>query len=292
MTERDKPIVNGTKQQWLIHIAVIAAVSLLVAAVAIAEPAGAASDAQRSPQNQAQTTPLPYSAFLPIIMKPSSCPTTSTAQFNSIPVGGPPADHPDYLHGDLNLSLRGYEPTSAYLGLVDYGGDTDPNAVQLPGLFSDRRTPAFSGAYQVYNWDWGCGQHGCRGRLLTSPEVTLLGMATTRGEAIGIPSRDPEVYIGGFKTMVLYAEQQRITLTYTRGDTVAVGYAVHIENVCVDPNLLSLYRQLNAAGRGWLPALRNGETLGTAAGNEIRIAVRDNGTFMDPRSRKDWWQGR
>jgi hypothetical protein len=93
--------------------------------------------------------------------------------------------------------------------------------------------------------------------------------------------------------MVLYAEEKRITLGYTRRDTVAAGYAVHLEGVCVDPNLLALYRQqirpdgYRATNR--LPALRNNQPLGTALGTEIQLAIRDRGTFMDPRSCKDWW---
>ena len=67
------------------------------------------------------------------------------------------------------------------------------------------------------------------------------------------------------------------------------GYTVHLENVCVDPNLLALYRESDRQGRASLPALRNGETLGFTAGEETQVAIRDRGTFMDPRSRKDWW---
>ena len=89
--------------------------------------------------------------------------------------------------------------------------------------------------------------------------------------------------------MVLYADAERITLKYTREDSVVNGYTVHIENVCVDPALLNLYRSLDAAGRPQLPALHNGDILGTAAGDQIAVAINDYGTFMDPRSRKDWW---
>ncbi len=96
--------------------------------------------------------------------------------------------------------------------------------------------------------------------------------------------------------MVLYAEEQRLTLGYTRQDTVAGGYAVHIENICVDPTLLALYRS-RVTPQGWrlsppmLPALRNNQALGIALSNEIQVAIRDRGAFMDPRSRKDWWPG-
>ncbi len=249
--------------------------------------------------------------YLPLILKtfplpPSTpeptCPTTSSATFDLIPVDSPPADHPDYLHGDLNLSLRGYEPVQGVtLALVDYNGGVDADAPQLPALFTDNRVPVFSAAYQVYDWNWDCGgqPHGCRGALLSHWPTTLIGMQTTPGESIRIPSRAPEIYGGGYRALVLYAEEQRITLGYVREDTVAHGYAVHIENVCVDPNLLALYRsRVDANGNRitsgglQLPALKNGQSLGTAAGTEIRVAVRDRGNFMDPRSRKDWWQGR
>jgi hypothetical protein len=103
-----------------------------------------------------------------------------------------------------------------------------------------------------------------------------------------------QIYRGGFIALVLYAEEQRITLGYTRRDNVAAGYAVHLENVCVNPNLLALYRaQRDQNGRhtsGFLPALRNNQVLGTALGDEIGVAIRDAGSFMDPRSHKDWWR--
>ena len=90
---------------------------------------------------------------------------------------------------------------------------------------------------------------------------------------------------------MLYAAATRITLAYTRDDSPACGYVVHMEDVAVNPGLVDLYRKLDGAGRAWLPALRNGEMLGVAAGVNIGIAVRDRGMFMDPRSCKDRWRG-
>jgi hypothetical protein len=231
------------------------------------------------------------------VFKPpeSDCPTISSATFDLIPIDGPAADHPDYLHGDLNLAQRWYSAISDTLGLVDYPGSTDPNAPQLAGLFEPHRVPAISSVYQVNDWIWACGAHGCRGSAITDPNVTLAGFLTTPGEDIYIPERGPEIYGGGYRVMVLYAEEKRITLGYTRQDTVANGYAVHIEGVCVDPNLLALYQaQRDADGwhvTGFLPGLGNNQALGTVFGAEIKVAIRDQGTFMDPRSRKDWWQG-
>ena len=70
------------------------------------------------------------------------------------------------------------------------------------------------------------------------------------------------------------------------GDYHTVGYGLFQA-----PQLVQLYRTLDAAGRSELPALRNDEPLGLAASTSIRIAIRDTGRFMDPRSRKDWWVG-
>jgi len=92
--------------------------------------------------------------------------------------------------------------------------------------------------------------------------------------------------------MVLYAEPSRVTLKYTRDDSVVKGYAIHIENVSVDPNLLSLYQQLNNAGRKSLPVVKAHQRIGSAADTYINVAVRDTGAFMDPRSKNDWWTGK
>lgn len=240
----------------------------------------------------AQAAPCPPGTvcrrvYLPLVSKPATCPAMSVATFAAIPIlyyptGGSAAQNPD-----LNLGFRGYQPTNAPLQLVDYGGSTDPNAPQMRGLFANHRTPVFTAAYQVH--DWPCNATGCTGLVTTWP-VTLLGMGTTVGEPISIPSRSPQIYPGGYVAMVLYAEERRITLEYTQEDTPAVGYTVHIENVCVDPNLLRLYNDMNAAGRWKLPALQNGQALGTAAGGSIAVAIRDTGSFMDPRTLKDWWQ--
>ena len=249
--------------------------------------------------------------YLPIVMKnysppppPSDCPAASTRSYYAIPVNPPPIDHPDYLHGDLNLSLRGWEPASAALQLVYYSGSHDADAPQLAGLFANNHhRPAFTAAWQVYDWNWGCGDHGCRGNLLTQWNATLLGLESAPGEEISIPTRSPNIYTDShqdYKAVVIYAEEKRITFVYIRMDRIATlepkGYAVHIEDVCVDPNLLALYRaSLKSDGYRQdsyqLPALTNDQVLGTALSNEIKVAVRDGGTFMDPRSKYDWWQG-
>lgn len=220
----------------------------------------------------------------------ASCPTFSDRQYATIPMTGVDHSHVDTLHGDLNLALRGFVPTTGALSLIEIAGPTDADAPQLAGLFADGQTRAFSALYQAYDWNWACGGDGCRGAVLAQPAVALLGLVTTAGEAIGTPGRAAVIDGGGYVAAVLYADESRITLAYTRDGTVAQGYAVHLDGLCVDPNLLAAYRTANGAGRGALPALHSNQALGVAMGSEVRVAVRDRGSFLDPRSRKDWWQ--
>jgi hypothetical protein len=237
-------------------------------------------------------TPSPaitYQVFLPLVAsQPSGCEPIPGVEYATLSVDGLPADRPAEQHADLNLALRGYEVTAAYLGLVEYGGSPDPAAPQLCTLFGDRRLPAFATAYRVYNWDWDCN---CRGDLVTDYPVTLIGMGVTPGEVLRLPDSGYDIG-SGYEALVLYATEERITLKYTREDNVVSGYTLHVENVCVEPSLLALYQAWNDAGRGRLPALRGGQPLGRAQGVEIGVAIRDNGAFMDPRSRWDWWRSK
>jgi hypothetical protein len=231
---------------------------------------------------------LTYYLYLPLIAKAETCQAIPGENYGTLSVNPPPTDRPAEVHADLNLALRGYQPTGAYLGLVDHNGSGDNNAPQLPGLFSDDRTGTVNAVYQVYDWNWGCN---CRGDLLTNWDVTLAGLAVTPEETIHVPNSGYTIG-DGYEVLVLYASTDRITLKFTRDDNVVSGYTLHLEDVCVEPNLLALYQVWNNAGRSRLPALRPGQAFGRARNGEIGVAIRDNGTFMDPRSRKDWWQGR
>lgn len=261
-----------------------------------------------------------YQVFLPMVSG-GGCQGVTGEVYNAIGVNPPPTDRPAEQHADLNLALRGYAPTTNTLGLVDYGGPTDPKDPQLATLFGDQRVPTFSSVSQVYDWSWDCN---CRADPITDPPVTLAGMSVAANETLYVPEsgynigtnskKPPEgVFLdspagepnGGVKrpgavlddpnayeALVLYAAENRITLKYTREDNVVRGYTLHVENVCVAPSLLALYQQWNAAGRAQLPALKEGQSFGRARGTEIGVVIRDNGSFMDPRSRKDWWKGK
>ncbi len=227
-------------------------------------------------------------AYFPITFVARGCQPISSEQYVAFSVEPPPTDRPADQHGDLNLALRSYAPTNAYLGLINIGGSRDALAPQLPGLFADQRTAAFVAVYRVYDWNWTCN---CRGSPLTSPEVTLADLAVTPGETIHLPASGYDIG-QGYDALVLYATEERVTLKYTREDNVVRGYTLHIEGICVEPRLLALYQSCNAAGRATLPALRPGQAIGRASGSTIGVAIRDTGAFRDPRSRKDWWYGR
>lgn len=207
--------------------------------------------------------------------------------YGTLTIIPPPTDRPAEEHPDINLSIRGYEVTDAYTGLIPYTGPIDEKAPQLSsGLCTSGCGPPFSSVYQVYDWDW---DHDARGPLIADPEVTLIGIPVIPGEAIHVP--DSGYDIGqGYEVMVLYASTERITLKYTREDNVVWGYTLHVEGICVEPSLLALYESMNDAGRSRLPALRSGQAFGRARGNEIRVAIRDTGTFMEPRRYEDWWR--
>lgn len=260
-------------------------VLVLLAALALwLQPGGAQAQAGLH-----GTIPVPPGdLYLPIILtaRPPEPPRTVDA----VPVQGPPTDRPAPVNPDLNLALRGYVPTVADLHLIELGGPTDDDPPQLANFFSAPRVPTLTAAYQVYDWDWGCGPDGCRGAPIADPPVTLIRVATAAGERIYLPARRSHIYAGDYIALVLYAAPERLTLTYTRQDTPAVGYMVHVEGIEVDPAIVAKYEELNTAGRSYLPALRNGDLLGWATAGSLAVAVRDTGSFMDPRVRKDWWQ--
>jgi len=220
-----------------------------------------------------------------------SCASASPRSYSLIPMEGADLSHPAPEHADLNLAQRGYTSVAAEAQFLDIAGPVDADAPQFSGLFAESQPVYLTAFYQVYDWDWACSEHGCRSQSLTTPDVTMVGLSTKPGALLRAPTRHGSVYGDSYVATVLYAEKHRLTLAYTRDGSVANGYAVHIEQVCVDPNLVQLYQAANSAGRQQLPALQHNQIFGTALNSEVRVVIRDRGTFLDPRSRKDWWRG-
>jgi len=246
-------------------------------------PASATSRPTAAPTWKPTSTSAP-------IRTPTTAPSpTATAvsvgeTYNALSVYPSPSDHSS-APAELSIAARGFAPANGTLGLVNIEGPADAGAPQLCALFSDERTPTFSGTFQIRNWDWGCN---CPGPLLADAEVTLVSLAVTSGEIIRVPRSS--YYIGGdYQALVLYADSERITFNYTRTGNPVRGYTIYLEGLAVDSTLHALYQQTDGAGRAELPALQAGQGIGRAKGNELKAAIRDAGAFMDPRSRKDWW---
>ena len=242
----------------------------------------------------------------------SVCQSTSTNPYSAGPVYQWDTDNPPrpaHTHADKNVAVRGYERNAgADLRLVDLGFDDPKMPPQLATLFNPSRVPGFPNGYRNFHWNWAPSPTpGTRGTLNTSWPVTVLGMATTAGEALRVPIADEGYSIGGgMAVIVLFADADTVTFKYGREDSVAPhGYTLHIDNICTDPNLVALYNQHNGAGGPRyqmyagtpntlvdynLPNLAGGQVFGRARGAEIRVAIVDSGSWMDPRSCQDWWQ--
>ena len=143
------------------------------------------------------------------------CEAISDESYGTLPIVGAPTDRPAAQHGDINLALRGFSRTEAEVGLIDISGPTDNRAPQLAGLFGDDRTGIFTAVYRVNHWDWGSNS---RGGPITDFDVTLAGLQVKPGETIHVPGAGYDIG-QGYQVLVLYADEERITLKYTGEDT-------------------------------------------------------------------------
>ena len=236
----------------------------------------------------------PNSNFMPVVtgggQVAANC-DLPQKNYGSIPVTASPQKGDPETNADMNLGFRGWAPVTAEGKLVNINGSgKDPKAPQFPAMFGNNRTATISGTYMRYRWDWDCNCPHPEDPLYSKWDVTVLGLAVQPGETIYTP--DSGYKIGGdYEYQVMYAGDSGITL-YIGTDDDFHGYVVHIEDVCVDPDLVDLYWDLHKKGRKELPALKGHQPFGKALNSEIKVAVRDTGSFLDPRSRNDWWRGR
>lgn len=208
-------------------------------------------------------------------------------------------------NADKNLEFRGFivNPTAtlALNNPPDSGTDTAPPP-QLATIFNPTRAVVITAGYQVNGWTFRKHPSPDVGEStgpMTTPRVTLLGLQTTPGEQIRNPCsrRGAGSPWGAGGAVVLFANADSITLAYTDNDSAATGYVVHIVGVNVDPNLLDAYNAHDSGNRyntkkttQTMVGLKPGQVLGQSGGNEIKIGIRLDGSFKDPRSEPDWWQ--
>ena len=248
--------------------------------------------------------------YLPLVISDPSCPITSTNVYESGTAYQYDLDdpvRPAHDHADKNIELRGYAPATdpgLQHELIDYGCD-DEDAPQLATLFRPHRVPPLTTLYQVNQWSWADSPDpGAPAGPIANPPVTALGLETIPGEVLQVPESGYEIG-GGMEVIVLFADEDTVALRYAREDSAgAPGYVLHIDEICTDPSLLSLYRQLDDPGgpryvyqspeeRPYvypLPNLSAGYPIGTAATTETVVAVVDTGVFQDPRSLAEWWR--
>ena len=243
----------------------------------------------RPSQKPSQVPPTP-TTILPtgrpfITSSPIDCPSTSSETYDPFRVNSQPSDPPAAIHPDININVRGYVSATGPLQLLDIDGPTDDKSPRLTSFVKNNPNPKFIKLYRVYDWNWN---KNSRGSLISDPPASMFGMEVRPNDIIRVPNSQYDMG-GGYQALVIYATANSITFKYTPDDNVVIGYAIHVENFCVDANLLALYNQLDADGRSQLPGLRGMQTIGYARTNEIRIVIRDSGAFMDARSKKDWW---
>lgn len=286
----------------------VVTIGLLSAALVILSMSGATGFGRtRASMSNPQFTPSAY-AYLPFVATTdSSCPATSTNEYDSGTAYQYDTDNPvrpAANHADKNIEMRGYVLTDPQVrGFVDYGcDDQQAQPPQFATLFDPVRVPALSAFYQLHHWNWADSPAtGTRGEPITNPPVTALGLETTPGEALHVPSSGYDIG-GGMEVLVLFADEDTVALRYTDHDSSAPrGYTLHVDNICTDPNLLHLYNDLDDPDgpryvypkpEYQLPALPAGQALGVARSAEVVVAIADTGAFQDPRSLYEWWQVR
>jgi hypothetical protein len=257
--------------------------------------------------DQVDLTPTAF-VYCPLILRPRTCPLTSTHPYTwgiAYQFDADDPVRPAYLHADKNIALRGYAPnpdTAFRRELVDYGCDDSTQPPQFATLFDPPRVPALVGFYRVHHWEWAPSPSpGTREGPITDYPVTALGLQTTPGETLYVPASGYEIG-GGMEVLVLFADEDTVALRYTRHDSSAPGgYTLHADNICTDPNLLALYTSLDDPNgpRYQYPNpaydllnMPAGHPIGVARGEEIVVAIADTGRFQPPLSCNEWWQVR
>lgn len=200
---------------------------------------------------------------------------------------GPDSNQPDSTRRDIHL-FNGRQLTIAEnqtIGLIDIDGPTDNVAPYLPSMGISS-----SDIVSVYTLT---GEYSC-----ITP-VNLIGVKTSSGQEIRLPSSGYNPFGGsGGQAIVAYAGCDEITLVYAKYDGIQFQngtsgpYVLHLKGLQVDRNIIDAYRSARASfnSNKSLPYLNAGQRIGSATGRELQVGIRDTGTLMDPRTRKDWWQ--
>jgi len=281
-TATSTPVSASTTATLEVQIATLAAIATRAAEIEAANTPGSTPIVVGPETPQAAATPVAKSGTAPTESPTEAmAASTSTNTYNLIPIDGERESRPPEEHGDLNLKLRDPQPADFEATLVEIpGSGVDSNAPKLSAVFE----PDFVQTYAVHNWDWGCN---CKGDLIEDGSAVVVGIKTTPGEPIFAPETERDIYDGKYYAVVLYASEDQLTMQYARVGNVAQGYTVHYLGLQTDPNLVKVFEESKGSQ---LPGLTLDTPVGVAASDEVIVAMRDNGKFLDARSKLDWWE--
>lgn len=184
---------------------------------------------------------------------------------------------------DFNIYIRGFDCEQAVSSLGSIGGPIDRNAPRAyTALNRDKSQVKISHTYKVRDWNWNSNT---RGNWLSARG---LGLQTIKDQLVHTPMTTSAYRPGGMQAFVLHATPTSIALKYTQEDNVVFGYTIHLTGLCVDSNLIQLYKQ-NLAGTNRV-YLSPFQVVGKSLGREVQIYIRDTGSFMTPIHANHWWQ--
>ncbi len=246
----------------------------------------------QSPINTPTPSPTPTTSNQQLT---TACPATSSQQFSSVR-----ADHTadDMVIGnpdtspEINLRLRGFTEVNEGTNLISRNGNAYGLDPQMPPQISSLyggAVPQIAKTYRIYEWDFTNNKTAAPQTATPQYPVHMLGLQANPGQPLLGLKSGRTIDSKGDVFMVVYATDKDIVFSNSNGDTLLGGYLFYFLDVCVDPNLLSLYQKDNSGGRSDLPAVGIGQQFATAGNTDVKVVVRDTMSFMDTRYKQDWW---
>jgi hypothetical protein len=232
-------------------------------------------------------TPMPYGQQhydMTNVDKANSVPYTIPPQLN-------PMINPKLINGILVQGDKFDEPTHDYSDYrpVPIGKAIDFKAPNFTTLIDGDKNPRITNLYSICQES----DNGCKAlRAPTSPKnIAMIGLSVPSDKIVRLPAAGRNIDPNN-NAMVLYVcpGGDCVVLKYTPSDDIYGGYTLTLrDGIKVDPNLFRAYQQADKAGRNQLPGVKNLQALGITNGRELKVTIRDQSEWMDPRSENDWW---
>lgn len=245
-----------------------------------------------TPTRRATAAPTRTPTRTPTSPPLTNCPATSSNVYTSMNVANPGGLTGDLTkHPEVNLYLRGFGENNESKDLQgrhgnDYGLDhTKPP--QISTLYGGE-VPTIIKTYDIYEWDFQNNRSLKPQRASPNFAVHMIGLNAGKGRQLRGLEAGREIG-GGNVFAVLYVTKNDILFTHSASNNLEDGYLFYFVDICVDPNLIAEYEKDSAAGKRQLPVIAPGQVFGTASDKDVKIAIRDSWSFVDPRAREDWW---